>query len=430
MDSKDILEQLNTLPDGYISIKKINGKEYYYLQYSENGKLLSKYIKYSELEVIRQQLEKRKELEKLIHSFSSKGKDLREPSKRASELTGSLMMGDIVTAKFEKGILTYINEQLCPLMIKRTKNLEMFLSSRAIDRGRTNSRLLKKALNISSAEDTTVALYSYGATITDNYWFKPRGSRLKYHDIAFEYDYYHDLALTGEILIYPSKPKYSPQLTLIGSYEKCWRRIDDSWWLYKSGTENELFSELFCSLLATKLRIPTAKYELDGEYIRTKNFAENINFEPILSIAGDDDNYENVFNAILSIDKKIAKQFLLLAWFDTLTNNVDRHNENCGLLRDRKDGNILSLAPNFDNNLALISRSSVLNLNPKTDGIIKYFEKFLKQNSIAKQMYQNIKYPKLTENMIRQCFDKIPIKKDESMITKYLMNRYNYLMSI
>ena len=430
MDSKDILEQLNTLPDGYISVKKINGKEYYYLQYSENGKLRSKYIKYSELEVIRQQLEKRKELEKLIHSFSSKGKDLREPSKRASELTGSLMMGDIVTAKFEKGILTYINEQLCPLMIKRTKNLEMFLSSRAIDRGRTNSRLLKKALNISSAEDTTVALYSYGATITDNYWFKPRGSRLKYHDIAFEYDYYHDLALTGEILIYPSKPKYSPQPTLIGSYEKCWRRIDDSWWLYKSGTENELFSELFCSLLATKLRIPTAKYELDGEYIRTKNFAENINFEPILSIAGDDDNYENVFNAILSIDKKIAKQFLLLAWFDTLTNNVDRHNENCGLLRDRKDGNILSLAPNFDNNLALISRNSVLNLNPKTDGIIKYFEKFLKQNSIAKQMYQNIKYPKLTENMIRQCFDEIPIKKDESMITKYLMNRYNYLMSI
>lgn len=430
MDIKDILQELNNLPDGYISIKKINGKEYAYLQYSEGGKLRSKYVKSSELEFVKKQLERRKELEKLIESSHSSGKNLKVPSKMAAELTGSLMMGNIVTAKFEKGIATYINEELCPLFIKRTKNIEAFLALRAIDRGRTNSRLLKKALNISTADDATVALYSHGATVTDNYWFKARGSKLKYSDIAFEYDYYHDLSLKGEILVYPKSPKYSPQLTLTGSYEKCWRRIDDKWWLYKNGSENEKFSELFCALLADKLKIPTAKYELDGDFIRTQNFAENVNFEPMISIAGDDDNYENVFSALMSINKKFAKQFLMLAWFDTLTNNVDRHNENCGLLRDNQTGKILSLAPNFDNNLALISRTEVLNQNPKTDGIIKYFEKFLKNNKEAKEMYQSLKLPELNEKKIKKCFDAISIKRDEKTITKYLLKRYEYLKTL
>ena len=41
---------------------------------------------------------------------------------------------------------------------------------------------------------------------------------------------------------------------------------------------------------------------------------------------------------------------------DTIIFNMDRHTQNFGFLRDIDTGEIISLAPNFDNNVALISR--------------------------------------------------------------------------
>ena len=40
-----IEKELSTCPNGYISRKMINGKERFYLQWTEDGKLKSKYIK-------------------------------------------------------------------------------------------------------------------------------------------------------------------------------------------------------------------------------------------------------------------------------------------------------------------------------------------------------------------------------------------------
>lgn len=51
------------LPTGYISEKNINGKKQYYLQWREDGKLKSKYIRAGDLEDIRKQIAERKELE-------------------------------------------------------------------------------------------------------------------------------------------------------------------------------------------------------------------------------------------------------------------------------------------------------------------------------------------------------------------------------
>lgn len=46
---KELAESIN----GYISRKVINGKERFYLQWTENGKLKSRYIKADELEQTR-----------------------------------------------------------------------------------------------------------------------------------------------------------------------------------------------------------------------------------------------------------------------------------------------------------------------------------------------------------------------------------------
>ena len=63
-------------------------------------------------------------------------------------ITGELMSEDKVIATVKNGEITDCNETLLPLYLKRTKNLEGWLASRAIDTHRTNSRLLKKALRL------------------------------------------------------------------------------------------------------------------------------------------------------------------------------------------------------------------------------------------------------------------------------------------
>ena len=139
------ISELNNLPKGYISKKKIHGKTYSYLQFAEGKQLKSMYLREDEVPVIYAQLNQRKELEEKIADYENEGRDLKEPSKRSRDLTGSLMAGDTEVARFEHGKMLWVDEKLAPLFIKRTGNISAFLASRAIDRGRTNSRILKKA---------------------------------------------------------------------------------------------------------------------------------------------------------------------------------------------------------------------------------------------------------------------------------------------
>ncbi len=54
---REMQYQINSLPQGYISKKKIKGKQYFYLQNRVNGKVVSKYIKEDDVEKISSELE-------------------------------------------------------------------------------------------------------------------------------------------------------------------------------------------------------------------------------------------------------------------------------------------------------------------------------------------------------------------------------------
>lgn len=57
------IKEFEKLPSGSIRMKKINGREYPYLQYKEHGKVISKAIKKSEdIKVIEFKIKKRKQL--------------------------------------------------------------------------------------------------------------------------------------------------------------------------------------------------------------------------------------------------------------------------------------------------------------------------------------------------------------------------------
>ena len=69
--SKRLEQEISTLPIGYISKKKINGKIQYYHQWTENGKLISKYIKKGELEELESKISYRRQLQSKLKEVNA-----------------------------------------------------------------------------------------------------------------------------------------------------------------------------------------------------------------------------------------------------------------------------------------------------------------------------------------------------------------------
>ncbi len=62
----ELEKEISLLPVGYITVKRKGGKEYYYHRVPRNGKRVENYIPFEELDELRAQINKRKELEKKL----------------------------------------------------------------------------------------------------------------------------------------------------------------------------------------------------------------------------------------------------------------------------------------------------------------------------------------------------------------------------
>lgn len=303
-------------------------------------------------------------------SLKTAGKVVRDMLK----ITGTLLSQDRPIAQIEDGVITSSDPDLLPLYLARTGDVEGWLASRAIDTHRVNSRLLKRALRLQQTDDASTALAANAATVTDTYWFRPQDAQLTYADIRFRENYFDQLALRGDPDGFSQRPSRTPELTNTGSFEKCWRLLDGSWWMYKSGKGEEYFSELFICRLGEALGLHMAHYEMDGGYIRSRDFTDgaSVNFEPFSALVDDDEDYCRCFTVLYEMSPALARQYLMLLWMDTICYNMDRHTENFGFLRDVQSGAILSLAPNYDNNVALIARGYPASASRDGDGLIRF----------------------------------------------------------
>lgn len=341
-----------------------------------------------------------------------------------------IMSSDIVVAKWENDELTVINENLLPMYLKRVHNANMWLETRAIDTHRANSRLLKKALRLKEKDDISTVVHVNGATITDNYWIKPLDSELTYNDVKFSDDYFARLALKGTYDSFNkaanSKHTRTPELTNIGSYEKCWRLIDGRWWMHKSANHDEMFSELFVCKLGQALGMNMAEYERGDKCVKSLDFTDgaSVNFEPAASFMGDNEDYEDVANELKEICPKAIPDFVKMIFLDTIVANPDRHTQNFGLLRDTKTGKLLGLAPIFDHNMALISRGY-----PKqptqNDLLIKLFNEFIKSNPEYKKFI-----PTLTEQTVRNGISDLHMRVRTNEIVDLVMKRYEMINKV
>jgi len=301
-----------------------------------------------------------------------------------------------------------------PFYLKRTGDFVGWLESRAIDGNRANAKLIKKALGLMGASEAQVVLRNNGATITDTYWVLEKDGKLTYEDVNFRDNSFDKLALYGDSDSFNLEGERTPGLTNIGSFEKCWRMIDGEWYLYKKGNELELFSELFIYNLGKILGFNMAEYEMDGEYIRSKDFTNgaSVNFESMFGIIGDDGDYEKNYNMLpLNCRKDYAKMIFL----DTLVFNMGRDTKKYGVLRDVEDGEILRFAPNFGNN-ALILGGYPKDVEAQNDKLIGLWNEFNRGKGF---------HFEVSERQVREAMEMVPIEVDEGGIVRFIMNRYD-----
>lgn len=338
-----------------------------------------------------------------------------------------IMSKDIPLAIWKDRNLTVLNEALLPLYLKRIHNADMWLETRAIDSHRANSRLLKKALRLKEKDDISTVIHVNGATITDTYWVKPIDSSIKYSDIKFDNDYFSNLALKGTYnsFNYASNRKNNrtPELTNIGSFEKCWKLIDGRWWLYKTANHDEQFSELFICEFGKAIGINMALYERGKGYVKSLDFTDSasVNFEPASSFMDDNEDYSDVVRELQKICEKAIPDYVRMIFLDTVVANPDRHTGNFGLLRDADSGEIIGFAPCFDHNMALISRGYP-NKPKKSDMLIMLFNELMEE-------YPNFKkyIPKVDEQIIINVIMNLGMKVRTKEICSLIMERYKLI---
>jgi len=341
------------------------------------------------------------------------------------KLSGYLMSRDTIIAQIIDGELTTVHEPLLPFYLKTHPDIDGWLESRAIDGPRANARLLKKALGLSDLDDASMVLQVNAATITDTYWIRDnQNSNLSYRDIVFRENRFDKLALYGD----PDSFNYgyapTPELTNIGSFEKCWRLIGSRWWLYKQGNELERFSEKFIYEFGRALGLSMAEYELDRRFIRTPDFTDGakVNFEAAEGIVGGNENYEFNFRSFEKLSSDVARQYVAMLYLDTLCMNMDRHTKNYGVLRSIQTGKVLSLAPIFDHNVALLSRGYPRNRERQNDKLITFFFELLKKEPMAYRYFCGLNLPAIDRSLILSCYEKVPLDVDREFLCDFIIS--------
>ena len=344
------------------------------------------------------------------------------------DVNGILMSRDKPLAEIQSGDLVAIfSEDLLPLHLQRVRDVEDWLKQRSVDAHRAHSRLLKKVLRLSEKDDLATVMHSYAATITDNYWIKPIGSTLQWDDVKFSENYFADLALRGDLDAFTLDPSHTPELTNVGSFEKCWKLEDGTWWMYKRGNKLELFSELFVYNLGVALGFPMAHYELvPGNAVRSRDYTGGaaVNFESMYGLVGDDEDYQLSYDKLIPYGTHIVDRYVEILIMDTICLNADRHTGNYGVFRDVSSGEVIGMAPNYDNNICLIS-DGYKDHPRKPDLMGRLLRDFERDTGAVSDYLTRHKIPQITEDMIRACAMCTGIEVDMDYLVQFVLCGYN-----
>lgn len=264
-------------------------------------------------------------------------------------------------------------------------DLAAWLSARAIPDLRP--RLAPLLRELAAKHGSDLMLGSWGLNLSDQYWLKPRGLDIDWHNINYFENGYEEVL--GEALLdgtvfragasADARIARSPDTATPGMLAKAWMRRDGTNCLMKGGTGNEN-REPYAELLATKLLsrlLDEGEYvsyeviERDGRaYSSCPTFIteddELIPAADVLTAFGiteGRDLHRGYLEAarVLGVPK-IGRAVSKMIVADHLMANFDRHTHNFGLVRDVESLDGYRVAPLFDHGCGFYSRATTTEL--------------------------------------------------------------------
>ena len=266
-----------------------------------------------------------------------------------------------------------------------------WLRERAVDLNSVKHRNLMNEL-VGSRDKTTLALRTHMFSISDTFTcfeeseFTPRLQLCQPED----QDAVSDFILVSSNTSLRKLRISTPNASTDGSFTKTWKYEQGEWWLYKLQPSAATRIEVGISRVLHNIGWDAAEYRFVGKYlkrVKTRNFLQPQEFfEPYDSFRfsfddpGDDEDV--IYQNIASLGSEFEKAWKRILLADAVFVNTDRHMRNFGVIRSSRTGEVLRLAPNFDNNQAYLANPSGI----YSDGMLNLYMK--QADSLD---YQNLK---------------------------------------
>lgn len=251
-------------------------------------------------------------------------------------------------------------------------NLSNWFKGRGIPSWRDKLDLLLYRLDITAPSELLDK--SFALSLSDQYWLKPYNSNIEYDDINFfdhDFDYSEfmeaSLSKNSKTIVKEVSLK-TPNNTTDGMLKKAWIIDSGTRYLLKSDYKNEIlqpFNEVLASEICNRLGFKHVEYSLDvyKDTVVSKcpcfitkdtEFITCYQIRNIMKRHDNNEDYEDYIkvledNGIRNAREQMENMYIL----DFLIMNEDRHLNNFGIIRDVNSLEWLSVAPIFDNGMAL-----------------------------------------------------------------------------
>lgn len=249
--------------------------------------------------------------------------------------------------------------------------LKTWMSNRVLSLNRDFAKSIYTMFGISQHNDldtrAKICIMCHGVSITDSYWIKDDTEvSLRYSDVNLRVNHFKDIV---SIALKGDNPSFTtdancPELTTKGLFRKAWIRDAKTKELYllKSDRHSDNINT-HCEVMASHILdcfvnldhvTYTGRKTKIGYIDKCKNFVTNeYSFVEAYEVM----EYCKLHNIDFRAWSfaRFGTTFANIIVADWIIMNTDRHDGNYGFMMDNSTGELVSVAPLFDYNLALVS---------------------------------------------------------------------------
>lgn len=300
-----------------------------------------------------------------------------------------LMHQDIEVLKFDLDnvYIEVINNDFLPLelrdYIKTTKYesaedvinntkyitvLKDYLSDRTINLSRENAKIILNVCalpqSLKTDEKLKIVFACKGLNMSDCVWIKKENESKTFNEVNLRKnklsDASYEIAILGKMISATSED-LQPDLSTKGMFAKMWKRVNDTVCLWKTDKTTNFvntISEVCATNLLKHSNVNVLRYALkeqdDYKFSVCPCIADdNVSLISAQSMIDYCNHTHKDFKKI--IEDNFKEDFAKMCVSDYLVANTDRHNDNWGFIMDNKTGQIISIAPLYDYNFALVA---------------------------------------------------------------------------